>query len=442
MDGDPAVEPQLDALSLTLPLPYRVALLTVLGIWGWGANLHYLYGIKIDVPGLIRYPSRASSAQAPHYRTAYRLAATAATGVGLSLVFFWLLTRRDPSRVLAYDWLPMTTLGGLALLLLVPLPRRLQQLLRPSAASTAGGSGGGGGGNVVPLWASLPQDGRRRFAAMVRRVALGGLAEPQHGKFGDVLLADVVTSYAKVLGDVFVCVCMFFFPSSPGREASATDRPDRDCGGAVIVPLIMAAPSAARLRQCLIEYVRARRAREPGGQHLANALKYFSAFPVIVLSALQRPDGSPGDASAASLRQAWIIAVLINSLYSFYWDVTRDWDLTLLTEARDSVGQPWGLRRRLYIRPAPQIYYAVIAMDLMLRCTWSLKLSPHLGRVGAHGDFESSLFLMELLEVFRRWVWIFFRVETEWIRTTGNAALGADDLLLGDYQGKYDDEDD
>jgi hypothetical protein len=31
MDGDPAVEPQLDGFSRILPLPYRVALIIVLG---------------------------------------------------------------------------------------------------------------------------------------------------------------------------------------------------------------------------------------------------------------------------------------------------------------------------------------------------------------------------------------------------------------------------
>ena len=31
MDGDPAVEPELDGFSRVLPLPYRVALIIVLG---------------------------------------------------------------------------------------------------------------------------------------------------------------------------------------------------------------------------------------------------------------------------------------------------------------------------------------------------------------------------------------------------------------------------
>jgi len=33
MNADPAVEPELDSFSLTLPLPYRVGLIIVLGIY-------------------------------------------------------------------------------------------------------------------------------------------------------------------------------------------------------------------------------------------------------------------------------------------------------------------------------------------------------------------------------------------------------------------------
>lgn len=40
MDGDPAVEPQLDSFSLTFPLPYRVAFIVVLG-----ESAHLLTGL-------------------------------------------------------------------------------------------------------------------------------------------------------------------------------------------------------------------------------------------------------------------------------------------------------------------------------------------------------------------------------------------------------------
>ena len=47
MDGDPSVEPTLDTFSLILPLPYRIGVIFVLGIWAWGVNLHYLSFLKI-----------------------------------------------------------------------------------------------------------------------------------------------------------------------------------------------------------------------------------------------------------------------------------------------------------------------------------------------------------------------------------------------------------
>ena len=127
--------------------------------------------------------------------------------------------------------------------------------------------------------------------------------------------------------------------------------------------------------------------------------------------------------------KAWLVAVLVNSLYSFYWDVAKDWDLTLFSprRERESLDHAFGLRRRLMVG-GPALYYLVIAVDLMLRCTWSLKLSPHLDHIV---DFEYSIFMIEFLEVFRRWVWIFFRVETEWLRNNAvNTGMAVDDILL------------
>ncbi|KAH7328832.1 EXS family-domain-containing protein [Stachybotrys elegans] len=405
MDGDPAVESELDSFSRAFPLPYRVGFIITLAVWGWGFNLHYLYLQKIDVPSLIRYPNRSSPGHAPHHHTTYRLANVLSGLFLVSITLFWLLTWGIPSRVIAYDWLPLTYLVSLVVVFLVP-------------------------------FRNLPSAGRHRFLATLRRISIGGIAEAQDGKFGDILLADVLTSYAKVFGDLFVTLCMLFTPGT-----SSTNRPDRNCGGAVIVPLLMAVPYAIRFRQCVIEYFRVQRAPRKestgwGGQHLANALKYSTAFPVIITSSLQRATQDPS--SKAVLNKLWLVAVLVNSLYSFYWDVTKDWDLTLFLSKRERVSshRPWGLRDRLIFRPYT-IYYVVIAMDLVLRCTWSMKLSQHLDKFS---DFESGIFLIELLEVFRRWVWIFFRVETESIRHTPSG-LGVDDILLGDIGGKDDDED-
>lgn len=59
--------------------------------------------------------------------------------------------------------------------------------------------------------------------------------------------------------------------------------------------------------------------------HVIAALKYSTAVPVIFLSALKYhviPDSWTN-----TFRPLWLISSVMNSLYSFYWDVTRDWDL-------------------------------------------------------------------------------------------------------------------
>lgn len=260
---DPAVEPELDALSLILPLPFRVAIIVVLGVWCWAVNLHYLHVVKIDVPALIRYPSRSNATAPSHHLSTYRLATLLSGTLAINLLLYWFLTHNSPKQVLRYEGLPIFYLLLLAACFFLPV------------RYTAG-------------------KGRSRFLATLKRISIGGIAETADGKFGDVLVADALTSYAKVLGDLYVSFCLFF-----SSDKVATTKPDRSCGGAFIVPLILAVPSLIRLRQCLIEYGRVKRSYNPGsnaswgGQHLANACKYATAFPVITLSAMQR-NYSPG----------------------------------------------------------------------------------------------------------------------------------------------------
>ena len=71
---------------------------------------------------------------------------------------------------------------------------------------------------------------------------------------------------------------------------------------------------------------------------------------------------------------------------------------------------PWGLRKIRYIE-AKEVYYFVVVLDLLLRFTWCMKLSVRLDRFN---DMEGGIFILEMLEVFRRWIWVFLRVETEW----------------------------
>lgn len=111
------------------------------------------------------------------------------------------------------------------------------------------------------------------------------------------------------------------------------------------------------------------------------------------------------------------LAAITNSLYSFWWDVQMDWDLTLLGKTRHT--NPYGLRQQRVFH-SPMVYYIVIIFDIILRFAWSFKLSLH--TVYLDG-VEGGVFLLEIMEILRRWVWVYFRVEAEMVRGTPSANI-------------------
>lgn len=215
-----------------------------------------LYLPAQDVPALIKYPARTPS-QRPLHAAVYHLTTIFTIPLVLWFIAFWFVTRRSYEIVERLDWVPQSVFVILLLILIWP-------------------------------WNRASRSGRVRFLLTLKRIIIGGLAESQDGKFGDILLADALTSYARIIGDLITSFIMFFTTG-----IAATSQPDRECRSAVIVPIIVAIPSLIRLRQCLTEYLRARRTTsrretQNANQHLANALKYATAFPVIWMSSKMR----------------------------------------------------------------------------------------------------------------------------------------------------------
>lgn len=96
----------------------------------------------------------------------------------------------------------------------------------------------------------------------------------------------------------------------------------------------------------------------------------------------------PAAPQSAALGQLMIGAALVNSVYSFAWDVKMDWGLCQAGSRR------WGLRNTLLIsHEDPWPYYAAVAMDLVLRLTWIARL--------AEGWFPLTdmVLTLELIEV-------------------------------------------
>lgn len=75
------------------------------------------------------------------------------------------------------------------------------------------------------------------------------------------------------------------------------------------------------------------------------------------------------------------------------------------------------------------VYFTLIAINLALRISWTYKLSAHLRHL------KWFVFAMTALEIFRRFLWTFVRIENE-LRKISNRRPGMAPLIPHDWKGK------
>jgi hypothetical protein len=95
--------------------------------------------------------------------------------------------------------------------------------------------------------------------------------------------------------------------------------------------------------------------------HCLNILKYCSSLPGIWL-----PIVLASSRSTTDIEHLLLWALLVNSLYSYAWDIFMDWGLG------HCKGRHLGLRPTLLF-PKPWAYYMAMVADLVLRLVWVLK---------------------------------------------------------------------
>lgn len=371
--------------DIYFPLPYRISIAIVAGIWLWGLNVKTLTKSRIDVGSLVKYSftrgvtSSSMSSTSPRHYGIYQFASVLSLLVVSSWIIFAFFVTPQPlvtsSHFTIIDALPYSTLVAILAAFLLP------------------GRG-------------FHSAGRHRFLSILQRVLFFGGLDTEC-KFADVLVADALTSYSRVLLDMVVVT------KGVWNAESALGKPDRArYSGSTTMIIVLSIPSLIRLRQCFIDYM-----RTGSNTHLFNAAKYASALPVVVCSSWLKASDP-----------IWILASTFNSLFSFFWDVSCDWGLELLTTLPTHY-QSRGLRGVLLIPSAGKktnagvYYYLVIVIDLGLRMLWTLKLTTNFA---GFGDYECGLFVLELLEILRRGIWICFRVEKEFVFTGQYEGIGTE----------------
>jgi hypothetical protein len=213
--------------------------------------------------------------------------------------------------------------------------------------------------------------------------------------FKDFFIADWLCSLVSVLGDVSYTFCFYgtgsFHDNENHRCAQVNSR--------YVLWVVSFLPYIWRLLQCL------RRYRETGVRRQAwNAAKYSTSLLVTLTSLLDKTYGGTG----TYWRALWIVVAIVGTAYSYCWDIVFDWSLWSGMLDRNS-SDKW-LRPKLSVQNR-YVYHGAIGLNLLLRGFWVLTISPAYTEVGIPNDIK--LFLVYSLEVFRRAMWSFFRLENE-----------------------------
>ncbi|XP_072537297.1 xenotropic and polytropic retrovirus receptor 1a [Salminus brasiliensis] len=138
------------------------------------------------------------------------------------------------------------------------------------------------------------------------------------------------------------------------------------------------------------------------------------------------------DADAEAFFYLLILFSTVSSLYTLIWDLKMDWGLF-----DRNAGEHTFLREEI-VYPQKAYYYCAIVEDVILRFAWTLQIAlTTMTTIPSIADILATV--LAPMEVFRRFVWNFFRLENEHLNNCGEfravrdisvAPLNADDQTL------------
>ncbi|KAG1816904.1 EXS family-domain-containing protein [Suillus variegatus] len=131
--------------------------------------------------------------------------------------------------------------------------------------------------------------------------------------------------------------------------------------------------------------------------HLINAGKYGMGIVYYFCYYLWRRDGESDDGASFVM---WCLAAVVYSLYGCAWDFAMDWSI-----CKPRAKYPL-LRRDLVYTSQIPLYYVALVMNLVIRFLWVFYIP-------GWSYFNLRTFICSLLEMIRRIVWNFYRLENE-----------------------------
>jgi hypothetical protein len=205
----------------------------------------------------------------------------------------------------------------------------------------------------------------------------------RHGvRFRDFMFGDILTSLTRPMATLVLSFCIFTCDECRFKNIRG------ECNrNGVLALVVMLLPFIIRFFQCLNRYYYTRMA----WPHIGNTIKYVGGMANQVFSWLY--------SNRFIDVYSFITVACVSTAYMLFWDIYMDWNLGRLNSTnfflRDKLTYPkWW-------------YYGAIITNSILRFTWVINL------FGIPVGDETKIYVLSILEVWRRTQWSLFRVENE-----------------------------
>ncbi|KAG6659294.1 hypothetical protein I3843_03G020700 [Carya illinoinensis] len=213
----------------------------------------------------------------------------------------------------------------------------------------------------------------------------------------DFFLADQLTSQVPAFRNLQFYVCYYgwgYFRKPSNNRCLESEVSQAFYFAVAIIPYW------SRLIQCLRRLV-----EEKDVKYAFNGLKYFS-----IVVALVTRTGNELKMGMTTWKIMAAVSSGVATIYATYWDIVIDWGLL----RRNSIN-PW-LRDKLLV-PNRNVYYVAMVLNVLLRLAWmqsvlGLRETPVLHR-------QALIAIVACLEIIRRGIWNFFRLENEHLNNVG-----------------------
>ncbi|KAK7274866.1 hypothetical protein RIF29_15967 [Crotalaria pallida] len=211
----------------------------------------------------------------------------------------------------------------------------------------------------------------------------------------DFILADQLTSQAQAFKYFELYICYYGMGEHSRREKKCQSRSVYN----VLYFIVAIVPYWFRLAQCMRQSI-----EERDIKRAFNGLNYLSTIVAILIRTTYE----------FKKRKVWQVLALISSavavLQNTFWDIVMDWGLL-----RRHSKNPY-LRDKLVV-PHKSVYFIAMVLDILLRLSW-IQLVLLLNWRSLRK--VAMVTVISCLEIFRRGMWNFFRLENEYLNNVGH----------------------